>query len=474
MLAYANMTGYERWATNNQPPATPKQSPSFGRNNVLLDSRLRGNDNFNHRPPTTDQKVNIFSNADKGSVSIGSLLKYGFPMNTPSSISPLDTHSDAKLPGLYRELSILWFTGWGCLVSIFIVLGTVWPWSSATQWLVQGGLLWWLVYYLTARRVFLNKPSPDAELYASLGWANRLTLLRGLLVAMTGGFIFQEQPLDVFMAWIMPSFYSIAAIIDRIDGFVARKTNHQSLLGVRMDMDIDALGLLVAPVLALWYGKIHWSYLLVSVAYYLFHWGLAYRRKHNLPVYELPQNMSRRAVAGFQMGFIAVVLWPFVQPPASIIAGFAFMVPVLLGFIIDWLTVSGRIRLQDEKTHRMFKRLNAISRSFIQPMLRLLNIVLLTLVIIRSGYVMNTEIIMTDILFATAMMICGLLMLAGIAGRVFALTLIILLANHYSSAPLQMIDMLLLFTVTWVMILGTGRFSLWQWDSHWVNRYDGV
>jgi len=25
-----------------------------------------------------------------------------------------------------------------------------------------------------------------------------------------------------------------------------------------------------------------------------------------------------------------------------------------------------------------------------------------------------------------------------------------------------------------VLLLGTGRFSLWQEDDHWLNRYDGA
>ncbi len=150
------------------------------------------------------------------------------------------------------------------------------------------------------------------------------------------------------------------------------------------------------------------------------------------------------------------------------------MIPVLVGFIIDWLTVSGRIHLQDENTERMFKRLQTISEYFFQPVLRLLSSVFLIVMVIQSEYVTKAEFIFTEMLFASSMVICGVLILTGIAGRIFSLTLIILLANHYSSSPLQLIDEALLFTVCWVMIFGTGRFSLWKWDSHWVNRYDGT
>src|SRR5690606_21176327 len=121
-------------------------------------------------------------------------------------------------------------------------------------------------------------------------------------------------------------------------------------LGTELDTAYDALGLLIAPLLAVSYGKIHWSFLLVSAAYYIFQWGLYWRRTHNLPVYELLPSMLRRTLAGFQMGFVAVILLPCFQAPATHWIGVAFMIPMLLGFMVDWLVVSGRIQSSNANT----------------------------------------------------------------------------------------------------------------------------
>lgn len=49
-----------------------------------------------------------------------------------------------------------------------------------------------------------------------------------------------------------------------------------------------ALGLAVVPLLAVRHGKIHWSYLLVSCAYYLCQWGVSYRQKAGVGGYSAP------------------------------------------------------------------------------------------------------------------------------------------------------------------------------------------
>ena len=45
---------------------------------------------------------------------------------------------------------------------------------------------------------------------------------------------------------------------------------------------------------------------------------------------------------------------------------------------------------------------------------------------------------------------------------------------YYISNPLLPVDYVLFCSVVWVLLLGTGRFSLWQEDDHWLNRYDGA
>ncbi|MDT8398631.1 MAG: CDP-alcohol phosphatidyltransferase family protein [Pseudomonadales bacterium] len=381
-----------------------------------------------------------------------------------------------------RELlGMAWF-GCGLLLLAFFGLGLAGRWLAAGQWLLQAGLLWGFVCRHSMQRLSLNRADIGSPLYASLGWGNRLTILRGGLIACTGGFLFQSANASVSL-WIPAVLYTLAAIIDRLDGFVARRSGQPSLLGEELDTAFDAFGMVVAPLLAVWLGKVGWIYLLVSVAYYLFQWGLERRRKRGLPVYPLVPNSLRRTLAGFQMGFLAVALWPPVHPPVTAIAGIAFMLPLLSGFVVDWGLVSGRIQAQSPATAQFFTRLNVFSNTFFQPGLRLVLTLALVWFMREMGHPLgemgqslgfDTRMPAAELISNWVLICSAALILAGLAGRVGALLLIVLLAWHYPGPPISIAAYLLIFSSIWLLLLGTGRFSLWQWDDGWVKRYDGA
>jgi CDP-diacylglycerol--glycerol-3-phosphate 3-phosphatidyltransferase len=112
-------------------------------------------------------------------------------------------------------------------------------------------------------------------------------------------------------------------------------------LGAFLDINLDALGLLIAPLLAVWYGQLPYAYLSVGAAYYLLVFGIWLRKKYSKPVFEIKSRPSARIIAGFQMGFVGIALLPVI--PSAITKGVAyiFMVPLLVGFAKDWLVASG-------------------------------------------------------------------------------------------------------------------------------------
>ncbi len=383
-------------------------------------------------------------------------------MTKSGSDNAEQTLSETKNNLLYPELHLIKSTGWISILLVFTALGLSWNWGPALQWLAQSGLLWWFVIYATSSRINLNRANAGVVPYHNLGWANRLTIVRGLLIAMTGGFLFQNWPPGAQM-WLPGILYTMAAVIDRLDGFVARKSGQTSLLGIELDTVFDALGLVIAPLLAVWYGQIHWSYLLFSSAYYLFQFGIYRRRRLGLPVYTMPPNIVRRAWAGFQMGFIAVVLWPVFKPPATIVAGIAFMLPVLVGFTIDWLIVSGMIDRQRPDTAMIFSRVEYFSQTVFQPALRVVLFITIVLTVQQPGS-----------LFEYGLLFSAGLILAGMAGRIAALALIGLLGLYYLTHTFDLAAYVLFFSTVWIMLLGTGSYSLWRRDEDWVNRYDGA
>lgn len=377
---------------------------------------------------------------------------------------------------LKREFTRLAWLGVAGLAAGSILLGLSWYWQAALQWFLQAGLAWAFFCYQTRRRLPLNRPSLGAPVYNELGWANRLTLLRAWLIAAVAGFLMQPWPDGPALAWLPGVLYLFAAVLDRVDGYVARRTGQTSLLGNELDTVSDALGLAVASLLAFGYGQVHWSYLLFGIAYYLFSVGLLWRHTRGLPVYPLPPALHRRAWAGFQMGFLAVALWPIFHPPLTTLAGFAFMLPAVLGFLIDWLIVSGRIHRQADAVDRRFHQLTYFSQTVLQPVLRVVVVVLLAMTLLQSGLPIlpgNTPTWMSN-LMSGGFILASLMLILGIAGRYFSLILVSLLGWYYSNNPLLPMDYILFCSVVWLLLLGTGRFSLWQEDDKWLNRYDGA
>lgn len=348
-----------------------------------------------------------------------------------------------------------------------LLLAFTWHPAAVTQWAAQALLLWLFIYFQALKRLALNRSATDAPLYCDLGWANRLTLLRAGLVAATGGFLFQDWPAGPLVAWLPGTVYFFAAILDRIDGYVARRSNHSSLFGNDMDMVSDALGLAIASLLAWSYGQVHWSYLLFGAAYYVFHGGLLWRKQRKLPVYPLPPAMHRRAWAGFQMGFLVVALWPWFFPPTTTLAGFAFMLPALINFAIDWLFVSGRLAPEGPFMNRAMLPLIRFSAAVIQPLMRLAIVILLALSLQQTGFQPGW--------FMTAgFIVAPAMIVLGIAGRAACLAMIGLLATYYARIDSGTVEALLFCLIVWLMLLGTGRFSLWQPDQQWLHRYDGA
>lgn len=363
-----------------------------------------------------------------------------------------------------REALLAGLMGIGALLVGFFSFANIAA-INALQWLLIASGLWCFVWWELWRRVELNRADVESAPYSRLGLANNLTLVRGGLIALTGGFLLQPQATGL-VGWIPGVLYTIAAILDRVDGFVARRTKRTSILGSELDTAYDALGLLVAPLLAVGYGKIHWSFLLVSAAYYVFVWGLYWRGKHNLPVYPLMPSMLRRTLAGFQMGLVALVLLPCFHAPFTILVAVAFTLPILLGFMVDWLVVSGRIHAELVHNQQFFNRLAVFSRNIFQPCLRLI------LCIALAIFVYTFDALPSIILLGSLLLFGGIILL-GLAGRVGAVAILALLGFIHNAQPIDTTITIIIFSSAWLTLLGTGRFSLWQWDDHWVNRRDG-
>lgn len=252
---------------------------------------------------------------------------------------------------LRREVRLVAVLGASLLATIALVLNALEGFIPAMSWLLASLLCWGFVLWQCRKRLHLNRTTVNDRYQTTLGHGNHITLLRGLCIAATAGFLAITQ-VDVrpWLLYVPAALYTLAALGDWLDGHMARRQQQTTKLGTELDTALDAFGLLIAPLLAVLYSKLHVSYLLVSSAYYLFQWGIHWRQWHGKAVYALPSSRLRRHLAGLQMALVATALWPPLPADIMHTLGVTLMIPLLLGFARDWLHVSGRLGAKRERT----------------------------------------------------------------------------------------------------------------------------
>jgi CDP-diacylglycerol--glycerol-3-phosphate 3-phosphatidyltransferase len=259
-----------------------------------------------------------------------------------------------------------------------------------------------------------------------------------------------------WIVWIPAFLYLFAALLDYIDGIVARLTNSTTILGEKLDMEMDGMGVLIATIVAIQYGQIPLIYIFVGLARYLFLAGIFIRNKYGLIINPLSASPFRRGLAGAQMGFLVTVLFPVFKPPVTQIAALFFMTPFLISFFIDWLTVSDANipilqNLSLEKNIPIFLRILLLIWIFIN----------FSTVVTVSSF--NQILLLIMILFS----------LFGVASRISSFAIMLWCGFYLRQQPdniwvwsLLIISMLIFFT-------GSGKYSLWKPEDYLLFRRVG-
>jgi CDP-diacylglycerol--glycerol-3-phosphate 3-phosphatidyltransferase len=217
-----------------------------------------------------------------------------------------------------------------------------WQPVYAQRWCIMAAAVLGLKLWLFGRWLKNNQRQAETELLPTLGPGTILTLLRGALVGLLAGFLLCPRPQGEWLVWGPALLYTLSSIIDSLDGYLARITGHTTLLGKKLDEEYDGLGILISISLAVQYGQLPLWYQLPALSRPLFIGGIWWRNRQGKPVYALPPSSYRRLAAGFQMGFVSVMLSPLFSPPITTIAAVVFAAPFMAGFIRDWLVVSRR------------------------------------------------------------------------------------------------------------------------------------
>ena len=254
-----------------------------------------------------------------------------------------------KSPIIQQRLQRLWWTALVYCFSIlsggFLILKEDWQNWHGLQGISQVAIMAAYVLILLRIGMPLNYHPRQKVLHSYLGYGTWITITRAMLIALLAGYLFQPWPQSRFfpgwLSWIPATLYLTASLLDYLDGSVARARKQETRLGAFLDINIDALGLLIAPLLAICYGQLPGAYLGVGAAYYVLAFGIWLRKKYSKPVFEVKPRPSARIIAGIQMGFVGIALLPAISPTITVVAAYIFMIPLLAGFAKDWMIVCG-------------------------------------------------------------------------------------------------------------------------------------
>lgn len=391
----------------------------------------------------------------------------------------------AAVPDILRGLHQRWLVilllsllglGFGA-----IYLSSTWQMEFGPRWLLLASagtayLLWVFFNNLPS-----NQHASTGELFADLGLPNLVSYWRGFLVACTTGFLLLPRPQGE-LAWLPGLLYSLGILPDFLDGYLARVTGRSTRLGETLDVAVDGLAVLTGTLLAVLWEQVPLWYLLVGLARYLYLFGLWLRRFLDKPVHDLPPSMGRRALAGAQMGFTMVMLWPLFGPPGTTIAAFLFGVPFLFNFGQDWLFASG---ILTEKPAKDRTGLSGRAAPWLAVFFRLVVILGLGSITLRwwSDFptVVNTfadlgvslPVLLTSLilLLATIVILC---LSAGVMVRTMSILAVCLVGFHLQLGGVSLIATILIATAAVMLLyLGSGHFSLWAPEEELLLRRAG-
>jgi phosphatidylglycerophosphate synthase len=172
--------------------------------------------------------------------------------------------------------------------------------------------------------------------HARFGAANLVTAFRACLVSLAGAALLLIEDLATREGtlWFLLAVILFALALDGIDGYLARRNGHESRLGARFDMEVDALLILILSLAAHLLGKAGLWVLLIGLMRYGFvAAGWILPRLNS----ELPPSFRRKLVCVVQIGVLCIILVPFVTPPVSTAFAAAALLALVYSFSVDVL-----------------------------------------------------------------------------------------------------------------------------------------
>lgn len=365
-----------------------------------------------------------------------------------------------------------------------LILAANWSAPIRWGWTMAAGAFCAYVLAVLWKALPFNYRIEDGVFFPYFGAGNLVSLFRGWLLAALAGFLVTPLP-SGWMAWLPGMLYILNGIADFFDGYLARRSQQVTVMGARLDLSLDGLGVLFAALLLYRYGTLPAWVLLVGTARFIFLLVAKLRQKWGKPIYDLPPSDLRRALAGAQMGFFGAVLLPVFTPPATIWAGAFFSFPFLLNFGRDLLWMVG-IQLDPAGSQRWllpFRHLKAPLQRWLGEVLPVGLRLLIGLAVIaqlRDWLSTPPQFLsawtplgsaQTQFQWMLGFYSLGLIsVVLGIVGRGGAALLLIGVGLQQGILPLGWLGSAVLVIACLLIFLGSGAASIWKPEEQWIRR----
>lgn len=166
------------------------------------------------------------------------------------------------------------------------------------------------------------------------GAANTVTAIRTAIVSLVTAAVFFAVDMSTSQQalWTLICLVLIALALDGLDGFLARSFAHESALGARFDMEVDALLILVLSIAGFLHGKAGFWILAIGLMRYAF-----VAAQYALPALAqpLPPSFRRKLICVIQVGALCVILLPVVAPPVSTLIAALALASLCYSFAVD-------------------------------------------------------------------------------------------------------------------------------------------
>jgi phosphatidylglycerophosphate synthase len=170
----------------------------------------------------------------------------------------------------------------------------------------------------------------DRHPFSRFGPANRVTLLRAALAALAASLLLEPAAPDI--AWVAVTLTAAVAVLDGVDGWLARRTGISSVFGARFDMETDAFFMFALSLLVWRHDKAGLWVIGIGLMRYLF-----VAAAWVLPWLAGPLTPTRRGktVAIMQLVALAFALLPAVPVPISTGVCAAALTTLTWSFAVD-------------------------------------------------------------------------------------------------------------------------------------------